>query len=71
MAIIIHQRINEIRSVESIEQLIQYSIDRCHRLKGKRKTQYAMDLVNPYRIIIANDEVYTNCAKILAIEDYH
>ena len=71
MAIIIHQRLNEIRSAESIEQLVQFSIGRCHRLKGKKKDHYAMDLIHPYRIVISKDETTVCCSRIEAIEDYH
>jgi proteic killer suppression protein len=71
MAVLIHQRVNEIRSAESIEQMIQFSIGRCHRLKGNKKDFYAMDLIHPYRLIISKDGAMVCCTKIEAIEDYH
>jgi len=71
MAIIIHQRINEIRSAESIEQLVLFSIGRCHGLKGDKSDLYAMDLVHPYRLVISKEETKVCCTRIESIEDYH
>jgi len=71
MAVSIHLRVSQIRSAESIEHLIQYSIGRCHSLKGDKKDQYAMDLIHPYRLIISKDGFKICCARIEAIEDYH
>ena len=51
MASKIHQRIDEISAADSVEMLIQYKIGGCHILKGDRKKQYAMVLIQPYRLI--------------------
>ena len=71
MAEAIHQRMNELRSADSIEFLIQFSIGRCHRLKGDRQDQYAMDLVQPYRLVFSRTGAVIYCVRIEAIEDYH
>ena len=47
----IKQRINEISAAESVEQMIRFRIGRCHQLKGDRKNQYAVDLVQPHRLV--------------------
>ena len=51
--------------------LIQYRIGRCHELKGKRKKQYAMDLVHPYRLIFERRGTEIQIAYIMDIVDYH
>ena len=71
MAVVIHQRMNELLSADSIEFLVQYSIGRCHRLKGDRKDFYAMDLVHPYRLVFTRVDTVIYCVRIEAIEDYH
>ena len=47
----IHLRIDEIRAVDTVEEMIQFRIGRCHALKGNRKGQYAVDLEHPYRLV--------------------
>jgi len=71
MAVMKHQRVNEILAADSIQQLVQFSIGRCHKLKGSKKDQYAMDLVHPYRLVLSNIEDKVYFARIEAIEDYH
>ena len=71
MAELIHTRIAEIKSVESIEEMVQYSIGRCHPLQGKREGQYAMDLEHPYRLIFTKVKEKIVFVKIEEIVDYH
>lgn len=71
MAALIHQRIDEISASPSIEILVQYRIGRCHPLKGPRKEQYAMDLVQPYRLIFEKRSSRIEVARIMEIVDYH
>jgi len=71
MAVLIHQRMNELCSADSIEHLVQFSIGRCHRLKGDKKDLYAMDLVHPYRLVLSRVGAEVCCVRIEAIEDYH
>lgn len=71
MAEKIHQRIDEIDASETVEEMIQFHIGRCHMLKGDRKGQYAMDLVQPYRLIFERIGNEIQIANIMEIIDYH
>lgn len=71
MAEKIHQRIGEIEASDTIEELIQFHIGRCHSLKGARKWQYAMDLVHPYRLVFEKKGTEIQIAIIMEITDYH
>lgn len=71
MADIIHQRIDEITSSESVEFMLKFRIGRCHELEGNRKDQYAVDLVHPYRLVFNKQENEIQIAHILEIVDYH
>jgi proteic killer suppression protein len=71
MARKIHQRIDFISAADCVDTLVQGHIGRCHLLSGDRKGQYAMDLVQPYRllfILIGND---IEIAEVQEIVDYH
>ena len=46
MAELLHQRVDELKAADSVEQMIQFGIGRCHPLCGDRKGQYAVDLVH-------------------------
>lgn len=71
MAKKIHQRIDELSAAESIEMLIQYKIGGCHTLKGSRKNQYAMKLVQPYRLVFVKEGSEIQIIRITNIIDYH
>lgn len=71
MAITIHQRIKELKSIDTVEMMIMYRIGRCHKLKGNRKNEYALDLVHPYRIIFEKKGDEIQIASIKEIVDYH
>ena len=71
MAEKIHQRIDEITSAPNSDFLIKYKIGNCHHLKGNRKNQYAMDLVQPNRLIFENKNDNIQIALIEEIIDYH
>ena len=71
IAVKIHQRIGEIQAADSVESLIQFSIGGCHALTGNRAGQYAMTLVQPYRLVFIKDNNGTVCVKIVEIVDYH
>lgn len=71
MAILIHQRIDEIKAATSVEMLIQFAVGRCHPLHGKRKGEYAMDLVHPYRLIFEESDKEIHFVRIVNIENYH
>lgn len=67
----IHLRIDQIDASDSVEELIQFGIGRCHPLKGNRIGQYAMDLVHPYRLVFIKVGEEIQIAKIIEIVDYH
>ena len=71
MATKIFMRINELRAADSVESLIQNGIGRCHPLRGDRKGQFAMDLVQPHRIVFEKKENTIKMVEITSIEDYH
>ncbi len=71
MARKIHQRIDQISATDTVEMLIQCHIGRCHSLKGNREGQYAMDLVQPYRLIFTTQGEILQIAEIQEIVDYH
>lgn len=67
------QRMGELKSIATVEEMIQYRIGRCHPLKGDRNGQYALDLAHPFRLIIKKDGITNSIqlVKIIEIEDYH
>lgn len=67
----IFQRIQEIKSVDSVDTLVQFNIGRCHPLVGDRKGQYSMHLVHPYRLIFEEINGAIKIARIMEIVDYH
>lgn len=71
MAEKIQQRIVEISATDSVDMMLRYHVGRCHLLRQDRKGQYAVDLVNPYRLVfeIYDDEI--QIANILEVVDYH
>lgn len=71
MAEKIQQRIDEISAADSVEQMIQFQIGRCHPLKQNRKNQYAVDLIHPQRLIFEKVENEIKIVNIIEITDYH
>ena len=71
MAVKIQQRIDEISAVDSVEDMIQYRIGRCHLLNGDRIGQYAVDLIHPYRLVFEKRGKQIQIANIMEIVDYH
>ncbi len=69
IAIKIHQRIKEFRSVDTEEDM--FGVDRCHPLKGKRKTQYAVELGQPWRLVFELVSKDPLTIRVLDITDYH
>ena len=67
----IQMRIDQIKAADSVEQMIQYHIGRCHPLKGNRKNQFAVDLVHPQRLVFEKRGDEIRIANILEIVDYH
>ena len=71
MAEKIHQRIDEIDASETVEEMIQFHIGRCHQLNGNRKVQNAMDLIHPQRLIFEKRGNEIQIVRIIEITDYH
>lgn len=71
MAEKIHQRIDEIDASETVEEMIQFHIGRCHKLNGNRKGQYAMDLIHPQRLIFEKRGNEIQIVNVIEITDYH
>lgn len=67
----IQMRIDEIKSVDTVEEMIQWHIGRCHALKNNRKGQYAVDLVHPYRLVFEKHDNEVQIVHIMEIIDYH
>lgn len=71
MAEKIAQRMEELEAADSVDMLLQFQIGRCHPLKGNRQGQFAMDLVQPFRLVFEKVKNTVQIVKILEIEDYH
>lgn len=71
MSEIIHMRIDEIDAADTIEEMIEFHIGRCHPLHGNRKATYAVDLVHPYRLVFEKHGNEIQIAHIMEIVDYH
>lgn len=71
MAELIHLRIDQLNAAETVEEMINFSIGRCHQLNGNREGQYALDLVHPYRLIFVKIDDQIQIVKIIEIVDYH
>lgn len=71
MAELIHLRIDQLNAAETVEEMINFSIGRCHQLNGNREGKYALDLVHPYRLIFVKIDDQIQIVKIIEIVDYH
>ncbi len=71
MAELIHLRIDQLNAAETVEEMINFSIGRCHQLNGNGEGQYALDLVHPYRLIFVKIDDQIQIVKIIEIVDYH
>lgn len=71
MAEKISLRIDQITAADIVEVLVAGRIGRCHPLKGNRQNQYAMDLVQPYRLVFTKQGEQIQIAKVEEIVDYH
>lgn len=71
MAIKISQRIDELSAASSVEEMLKYHIGNCHSLKGDRAEQYAVNLVQPYRLVFTKKDNEIQIVNIIEIVDYH
>ena len=67
----IQQRIDEICASESVEQMIQFHVGRCHPLHQNRQNQHAVDLVHQMLLVFEKQGVEVQIANIIEIIDYH
>lgn len=71
MAEKIQLKIDQIEAADTVEQMIQYGIGRCHPLHQNRQSQYAVDLVHPMRLVFEKKDGQIQIAHIIEITDYH
>jgi len=71
MAEKIQMRIDQIEAADSVEEMIQFRIGRCHSLQQNRKNQFAVDLVHPQRLVFEKNGNEIQIANIIEIIDYH
>ena len=71
MANKIHQRIDEIDASDTVEQMIRFRVGRCHPLHHNRQCQYAVDLVQPMRLVLEKKGNEVQIVRIIEIIDYH
>ena len=71
MAEKIAQRINEISDAPDVSFLLRFHIGNCHPLHGDRKSEYAVDLVQPFRLVFVEKDKEIHLVRITSIEDYH
>jgi proteic killer suppression protein len=74
------QRVSELQSAVTLDDIARIPAARLHRLKGSRKNEYAMDLVNQYRLVIVpilegdadiNVLASIKIVRIEEVTDYH
>jgi proteic killer suppression protein len=71
MAEKISMRIDQLRSADTVEQMIRFNVGRCHPLRMNRKNQYAVDLIHPYRLVFEKRGNEIQIVNIIEIVDYH
>ena len=83
-AILIMRRMSVLMVAPTLNEVPFRKPERCHELKGKRKRQFAVDIVHPYRLIFKPnhnilpqkedgtiDLSHITAITILEVEDYH
>jgi len=71
------QRINELYAAESLQDIKHIPSSRLHQLSGNYKNCFAIDLVQPYRLIIKpedgeiEDLRTITLVEVVKVEDYH
>ena len=65
------QRINIIKQVRNIDELIRLPSLRCHALKGEREGQWAIKLTGYYRLIITIKGDLLNIAQIEEVSKHY
>lgn len=74
------QRVAELIAATSLLDIKNNPSARLHRLKGDRSTEYAVDLIHPFRLILKPMDIEDgdlnklntiNIVRIEEVEDYH
>jgi proteic killer suppression protein len=73
---ILHRRIQELKAAETLEEMVNFRIGRCHPLKGDYLGKYALDLEHPLRLIVEPEEnedsrYQVKIVNLLEVTDYH
>ena len=84
MARAIQRRLGVLRNAPTLAQVPTGPPDRCHRLTGDRNGQFAVDLVQPYRLVFQPsyrpvplradggiDTARITAITIIEVVDYH
>ena len=69
MAVILHNRMDQLRGADSVDMMTVFKIGNCHPLIGDRIGQFALYLRHPYRLIFKPEGL--GAVRILEIVDYH
>lgn len=73
----ITQRMNELYAAESLQDIKYIPSSRLHQLSGNYKNCFAIDLLQPYRLIIKpedgkiEDYRTITIVEVIKVEDYH
>jgi len=73
----ITQRMNELYAAESLQDIKHIPSSRLHQLSGNYKSCFAIDLLQPYRLIIKpedgerEDLKTITLVEVVKVEDYH
>lgn len=73
-ALLIARRVQELLAADSVEEMIEYGIGRCHPLRENRSGQYALDLDHPWRMVFTKagvNAVEINVVRVEDFVDYH
>jgi plasmid maintenance system killer protein len=80
---LIRRRLDELRAAQTLDEIRSLPAARCHELHGNRTGQLAVNLDQPYRLILTPtppiptkpdgglDWTRVTAIIVLAIEDYH
>ena len=73
---ILHRRIRELKAAESLDEMVNLGIGRCHSLKGDLQGKYALDLEQPFRLIVEPEKnedgrYEIRIVNLLEVKDYH
>lgn len=71
MQIKVFQCMAILRSAKNIKDIESFHINGCHKLKGDRKGQYAMNLVQPFRFVFSICDDSGTSALVIDFIDYH